>query len=228
MSLPDYQEGTLLPRGAGSGSFDSGGWVNLRSTISDVTVGSGSEKQLVTVTLDWPESSPYTYTSFGSWSGPLPMGHNNGVFAYGIPTAVSDIPVTGEANYTGEIRGLTNGEPTVGGAIGPVLDVFGSVALSFDFAAGTLSGEMKPQIAPVWDVVPLGIYTFRDTVYAPGSLNFSGAFLVPGSSADSYFSGSFTGPQGAELMANWLAPFQDPTTGGWGTMSGVWVARKGD
>lgn len=227
VSLPDYQEGTLLPK-SGNGSFDSGGWINLRSTNSDVTVGSGSEKQLVTVTLDWPESSPYTYTSFGSWSGPSPMGHNNGVFAYGIPTAVTDIPVTGEANYTGEIRGLTNGEPTVSGAIGPVLDVFGSVALSFDFAAGTLSGEMKPQIAPIWDVVSLGTYTFRDTVYAPGNLNFSGAFLVPGSSADSFFSGSFTGPQGAELMANWLAPFQDPTTGGWGTMSGVWVARKGD
>src|SRR3546814_12267903 len=62
------------------------------------------------ITLDWPGTSKYSYTSFGSWSGSLPMGHNNGVVAYGIPTSAPDMPVTGSASYNGEIRGLTNGE----------------------------------------------------------------------------------------------------------------------
>lgn len=228
VSLPSYQEGKLIPR-SGNGSFNASGWIDLASTNSDLTVGSGSEVQNVTVTLDWPGTSKYSHTSFGSWSGSLPMGHNNGVVAYGIPTSAPDMPVTGSASYNGEIRGLTNGEPaSPSGGIGPVLDVFGTVALSFDFGAGSLSGEMRPKIAPLWDAISLGVYTFRDTVYSTGSTSFSGAFNVPGSSANSSFTGSFTGPQGAELMANWMAPFRDPITGGWGTMSGVWVAKRGD
>lgn len=226
VSLPGYQEGTLIPR-SGNGSYNAGGWVNLTSTNSDLTVGSGLQTQYVTVTLDWPGSSAYSYTSFGSWSGSLPMGHNNGVFAYGTPTATANMPVSGTANYAGEIRGLTNGEPySPGGGVGPVLDVFGTVALSFDFGAGTLSGEMRPEIAPVWDAVSLGTYSFRDTVYSTGGRSFSGAFIVPGSTAHSSFFGSFTGPNGVELMANWLAPFRHPTAESWGTMSGVWVAKQ--
>jgi hypothetical protein len=138
------------------------------------------------------------------------------------------MPVTGSASYTGEIRGLTNGQPTLpGGGVGPVLDVFGSVSLAFDFGAGTLSGAMMPEIAPEWDPVSLGTYTFKDTIYSTGSQSFSGAFFVPGTEAQSSFTGSFTGPHAAELMANWTAPFLHPLSGGWGTMSGVWVAKQG-
>ena len=127
----------------------------------------------------------------------------------------------------GEIRGLTDGEPSSpDGAIGPVLEVFGTVSLAFDFGAGTLSGEMRPEIAPDWDAVSLGTYSFRDTVYSTGGKSFSGAFTVPGSTAHSFFLGNFTGPKGVELAANWLAPFRNPANGMWGTMSGVWVAKQ--
>jgi hypothetical protein len=221
VSLPDYQEGILSP------NYESaGGWLYPRHTGSDLLLGEGPETQPVTVILERPNASEYSYTSFGMWSGPLPMGQNDGFFAYGIPTSTGEIPVTGTANYSGEVRGTTNGEGTADGSIW-VIPVGGSVDLSFNFGAGTLSGEMRPFIVP-WDAVPLGTYTFRDTLYSTGSLSFSGAFIVPGSSANSSFSGNFTGPQGAELMANWLAPFQNPTTGLWGMMGGVWVAKKGD
>lgn len=226
VSLPGYQEGKLLPTG-GNGSFNESGWINLASTVSDLTDGAGPETQYVIVTLAWPGTSKYSYTSFGRWSGALPMGHNDGVFAYGTPTGARAVPITGSASYNGEIRGLTNGEPfSPTSGVGPVLDVVGTVSLSFDFRAGTLSGEMKPQLAPIWDLEPLGTYAFRDTVYSTGSPTFSGAFDVPGSSAKSWFTGSLTGPQGQELMANWLAPFRHPNTGGLGTMSGVWVAKR--
>lgn len=156
VSLPGYQEGKLLPTG-GNGSFNESGWINLASTVSDLTDGAGPETQYVIVTLAWPGTSKYSYTSFGRWSGALPMGHNDGVFAYGTPTGARAVPITGSASYNGEIRGLTNGEPfSPTSGVGPVLDVVGTVSLSFDFRAGTLSGEMKPQLAPIWDLEPLG------------------------------------------------------------------------
>lgn len=227
VTLPTYQEGRLVPR-SGNGSFGSNGWINLSSTNSDLTLGAGPAIQQVIVTLDWPASSPFTYTSFGSWAGPLPMGEIQGVFAYGIPTLGADMPVTGSASYGGEIRGFTDGLPPGGsGSVAP-LSVFGSVLLSFDFGAGTLSGQMNPEIAPVWDPVSLGTYTFRNTVYSSGSTTFSGAFSVPGSNSASSFSGRFTGPQAAELLANWTAPYIYPGTTHEGMMSGAWIAKRGN
>jgi hypothetical protein len=104
--------------------------------------------------------------------------------------------------------------------------VFGGVSLTFDFGAGTLSGVMKPKFYPEWDAIPLGDYTFRNTVYSAGATNFSGAFQVNGSTAPSSFQGSFNGPQAAELMASWNAPFLNPLNNQWGTMAGIWTAKK--
>lgn len=218
--------GTYVPLG-GNGSYNANGWINLDSTYGYVSVNGSTQHESRQLILDWPGSSPYSYTGFGSEFESAPFGEHKRVFSYGIPTAANDVPITGVANYVGEIRGLTDGTPaTPGGGTGPALNVFGSVALAFDFGAGTLSGEMKPEIAPEWDAVSLGTYTFRDTVYATGSPAFSGAFAVPGSSDASSFSGIFTGPQGTELMAKWQAPFLYPGTDSWGTMAGVWIAKK--
>jgi len=225
VTLPGYQEGYLITKG-GNGSFDANGWIDLISTTNDVTQGSGPATQPVMVILDWPASSDFKYTSFGQWLGPLPMGENQGVFAYGSLTAAGDMPLTGSASYAGEIRGLTDGMPPGGnGGVYP-LSVWGSVLLSFNFGAGTLSGQMKPELAPEWDAVSLGTYTFRDTVYSAGSTSFTGAFVAPGTTGSSSFSGNFTGPQGAELMAIWNAPYIYPGTTHEGRMSGVWIAKK--
>ncbi len=72
------------------------------------------------------------FTSFGSWA--LPESGEIGKFVYGIPTAAGDVPITGSADYSGEIRGLTMDQAPV----------FGPILLSFNFGAGTLSGEMTP------------------------------------------------------------------------------------
>jgi hypothetical protein len=138
------------------------------------------------------------------------------VFAYGIATTAGDVPLTGSAAYAGTVQGIANNTIWVGG----------TVSLSFDFGAGSLAGVMKPVVAPTWDSYSLGDYTFRDTVFAKGSTGFSGAFNVSGSAAPSSFSGSFNGPQAAEVMANWTAPYLNPETKLWGTMSGIWTAKK--
>ena len=216
ITVPGFQAGQLVTTG-GNGSFNSGAstWLDLRGTTNKVTVGSTSAVQALTVAIDWPASFPYKYTSTGSWFDPSTYGPT-GVFAYGIPTAAGDVPVTGAATYAGSVQGVAANSIWVGG----------SVSLTFDFGAGSLSGVMKPRVAPTWDAYSLGDYVFRDTVFAKGSTSFSGAFTVSGSTAPSSFQGSFNGPQAAELMANWTAPYLNPETKQWGTMSGIWTAKK--
>ncbi|GAA4010646.1 hypothetical protein GCM10022211_26410 [Sphingomonas humi] len=212
------REGQLAPIG-GNGSFHDKGWINISSTRSDLLDGKGPQKQGVIVTLDWPASSVFRYTNFGQWNGGCPMGCNIGMFAYGIPTSASHMPVTGSASFDGEIRGYTSRSEGY-------VDVLGYVTLNFDFGAGKLAGVMRPEAYFTWDPTPLGDYVFRDTVYAKGSTKFSGAFNVPGSTAPSSFTGSFTGPSANELMAQWQAPFVRPGTTETGQMVGVWIAQR--
>jgi hypothetical protein len=215
VKLPGFDQGKLVTAG-GNGSFNADGWIHLVSTFNNVTRGNSSDLQPVNVDLDWPASSDLKYTSFAAWFAS--SGDLAGVFAYGIPTAAGDVPLTGSASYDGEIRGLTANRDMV----------FGSIDFSFDFGAGTLSGEMSPIYAPVWDSIGLGTYTFKDTVYSTGSTSFSGSFDVPaGADGASSFQGSFTGPGAAELMGSWTAPYKDPVNGTQGTMSGVFGGKKG-
>ena len=216
ISLPGFQPGQLVTTGA-SGSYANGAWTDIISTQNDVTTGGNSTTQAVSVTLRWPGSTGLKYTGSGTWwAKDLSYWAPDGIFAYGSITPAGGVPTTGSASYTGEIVGLASGE----------LEVWGNVALNFNFAGGTLSGQMKPEIAPVWDIIPLGAYTFRDTVYSSGSRSFSGAFQVNGSTEASSFQGSFTGPQAEELMASWNAPFLNPETKQWGTMVGIWTAKR--
>jgi hypothetical protein len=187
------------------------------STYNHVSDGDSTRLQPVDVVLDWAQSSDLKYTSFGTWLQPNSLGPL-GAFAYGIPTATGDVPVTGSANYGGEIRGvMDNG-----------LEVWGSIAFGFNFGAGALTGEMKPYWAPDWDAYPLGTYTFTNTVYSSGSTTFSGAFIAPpGAEGASSFEGRFNGPKAAELMGSWKAPYHDPVNGATGTMAGVFGGKKG-
>ena len=205
IALPGLPPGQLTTLG-GNGSFDDKGWIDLTSTYASVAGAEG-----VTVMLDWPGSSDFKYTSHGWWYGKSGVV---GDFAYGIPTQAGEVPVAGTATYGGSVYGVTDGTYPVGG----------TVSMTFDFAAGAVSGVMKPAYAD-WGYVPLGDYVFRDTVFSPGSTHFSGAFSVGGKAVPSSFEGSFTGPQAAELMAGWTAPYSDPGIGT-GTMWGVWVAKK--
>ena len=212
IAVPGHSPGQLVTT-SGNGSSDKGVWLSLVSTNNNVSAQPVDRP--VQVALDWPATYTLTYTSAGDWYEGGPFTANHGYFAYGIPTAAGDMPITGAASYTGNARGMTDSD----------IYVDGSVQLSFDFGAGTLSGEMKPVLWP-WDGVPLGTYIFRDTDYSTGSTTFSGSFIVPNSNAPSSFSGNFNGPQAAEFMANWRAPYLDPSTGQSGMMAGIWTGKK--
>lgn len=222
VSGPGLEQGHLIGTTIGSGSWMTGGttWSTISYTSSFVSRGDTEVPQENgLVSLDWA-NAPYSesdlrYTSFGSWAG---ADNRGGSFVYGVPTAVGDVPVTGTADYSGDIRGMTSGDG----------NFWGSIGLEFDFGSGTLSGSMSPVIsyADGWDSIGLGTYTFHDTVYSRGGTSFSGAFAVPGSDADSSFQGNFNGPGGVEVMGNFSAPYQSPNTQQWGTMTGVFGARQ--
>ena len=216
ISLPGFQTGNL----ATIGYNGSEGQV-ATSTTNQVTAGSSSTLQPVFVMLPVPGSgySQFSYTSFGSWGVPTGGAGSEGIFAYGIPTAAGDVPTTGSANYSADIHASAS---TI-----PGFEVSGSTQLLFDFAGGTLSGSMHPKIADAFDgiFVDFGQYDFTQTVYSTGSTTFSGRFIVPNlPGADSFFSGNFTGPNAAELMARFQAPYS--RSGQDGTLSGIWIGKK--
>ena len=170
---------------------------------------------------------PYAYTKYATvfengWGAILDE------FAFGLPTATGDVPKTGSASYDAKVWGTGTGAGAVAGS-GTYYDVTGMAKLSFDFGAGSLSGYMTTTLTGPTGIFTTPRYDFTQTVYAAGSTTFSGNFIVPGSSEDAYFSGQFNGPQAAELMASWRAPFADPTAPNgplWGTMRGVWIGKK--
>jgi hypothetical protein len=114
------------------------------------------------------------------------------------------------------------------GGPGHALDVSGTAQFNFDFGAGRLSGSMSPSIPEGgWAGIGenLGNYEFTQTIFNSGSTSFSGKFLVPNlPSADSHFSGLFTGPAAAELMGRFEAPFLSKDVGG--DIIGVFIGKK--
>lgn len=107
ITLPGFQTGTL----ANTAYNGSVGEI-ATSTTSQVTAGSSTTLQPLFVAMPVPGSnhSQYTYTSFGEWDGKTGETNNGrtiwaeGIFAYGIPTAAGDVPTTGSASYTADIR----------------------------------------------------------------------------------------------------------------------------
>lgn len=198
--------------------FSTGDWEKLTRVGDEFYPASSSYGLSISSGL------PYQYTKLAtvfenSWGGTLAQ------FAFGLPTAAGDVPTTGSASYDARVWGTGNvpNQPA-----GSYYDVSGTAKLNFDFGGGTLSGSMQTSVAGPNGLFTPPSYTFDQTVYSSGSTSFSGSFVVPNTSGSSSFSGQFTGPNAAELMAQWTAPFLDPTSMGTpqGIMSGVWIGKK--
>ncbi|WP_369025458.1 transferrin-binding protein-like solute binding protein [Qipengyuania sp. RANM35] len=172
----------------------------------------------------------YTYSNLAivfenGWGYPV------GGFAYGLATQSGDVPVTGTATYRAQVYG-GDGEPS---------DysqwdirawnyyVEGTADLTFDFGAGTLAGAMDPTIFSYnGETRSLGRYEFVNTVFGVGSTQFSGELANASLTDLGTFNGLFTGPQAAELIAQWRAPYVNPWTNESGLLRGVWIGKKGN
>lgn len=215
MSVPGFETGRLIPISY-HGSFNSTGWTTVTETYNALFNGNRVTDQDVRVLLLRPfgplnPDVEFTHTSWGSWEkvtrDPYAADGAQGLFVYGIPTADGDVPVNGTATYNARVIGTTT-EAYPENIYFSTDYIDGSARLVFDFAKGSLSGSMKTAICP-WECIDIGSYDFTETVYATGSRTFSGKFIVPGSSADSFFEGAFNGPKASELMARWKAPLLD-------------------
>ena len=117
-------------------------------------------------------------------------------------------PTTGSATYDGVIQGYS--DTWDNGPFPWPNPVRGTIALSFDFGAGSLSGTIHPILYVLDGSSPssedLGETNFKDTVFSPGATHFSGTFDTNLAGPNS-FSGQFTGPNAKELMGAWTLPF---------------------
>jgi hypothetical protein len=220
IEVPGFAPGQLRTLGHG-GSYDPSGWQTVESTWNTIAQGSTASNQPVNVLLAWPKGplNPdvrTTYTGWGYWTGETSVG-TLGYFAYGIPTAASNMPVSGQARYEARV---------IGEGLDSASYIDGTAQLQFDFSAGKLSGFMEARYCP-WDCIALPRYDFAETVYGVGSREFSGRFAVPSTNLDSAFSGTFNGPAAAEVMASWKAPFLNPDTKKWEQMMGIWLGTRG-
>ena len=193
-----------------------------RLTIAQVETNYESHSAPSGYYVSIPKTLPYQYTNL-AYHLESQFGKAVGVFAYGIPTANGDVPTIGTASYSAQLMGMPGARSGQGG-----YEMDGDAKLTFNFGAGSLTGYMHPIISDAWFEYDLGQYNFTQTVYSTGSTTFSGKFIVPGggATADSGFDGRFTGPDAAELMAEWHAPFRDPYSGQWANISGLWIGKK--
>jgi hypothetical protein len=100
ITLPGFQQGKF-----GSPAYNgSAGQVATESTSQVLELSSGNPLAFVTLPVPGSSFSPYTYTSFGAWSGQTgttstgQIVRSEGIFAYGIPTAPGDVPISGSAS----------------------------------------------------------------------------------------------------------------------------------
>lgn len=164
----------------------------------------------------------YRYSALASWG--WGRTDNVGSIAFGVATPTSGVPVTGSATYAGQIAGhSTEMVPDFLSGPWPAF-IDGSVSLSFDFGAGTLSGSISP-ILRTYSTHDLPSLTFSNTVYSTGSATFSGAFAtnLPGANS---FSGQFTGPNAQELIGSFAFPYTSPIDGKPYEAGGGFVAKR--
>lgn len=173
----------------------------------------------------------YSYSEIGSWGSEAAGRY--GSIAFGVPTAAGNVPVSGSATFEGLVKGsadIMQADLLYGGFV--PLPVDGTVTLSFDFAAGTLSGAMKLYGPDGMNPFEIGTFSFRETVYSVGSASYSGKFET-GAVGDNFFLGRFTGPNAEETIGAWALPFIFtrggefvPPDGQPHQAFGAWIARR--
>ena len=144
--------------------------------------------------------------------------------AFGSPTPAGAMPLSGTASYQGVVSGLTDAKTFDAPSNSwMLLPAGGTVALNFDFAKGSLGGQLALSVNGGMNPISLGTFAFAQTVFSPGSTSYSGKFDTSLSGAN-FFNGSFTGPNGEETIGDWAVPF---TLDGENHQAiGAWIAKR--
>jgi hypothetical protein len=142
---------------------------------------------------------PLSYTRLGSFNTVAANGSINvELLVGGVPTIRSDLPTTGTANYTTGIGGTAN----LGGTNYSLANN-STATFSANFATGAinLGFALGGKINPTAPRVDLGTATGTGTISSATS-GFSGLFTSGTNVTSGLFTGSFFGPQAAEIGFN--------------------------
>ncbi len=193
-------------------SGDNFGWTAIVPTDQPDSYQIGSYRRWVYI------GAAYSYSAIAEWE------YNQ--LLIGSTTPAGQVPTTGSATYDGVIQGYS--DTWDNGPFPWPNPVRGTIALSFDFGAGSLSGTIHPILYVLDGSSPssedLGETNFKDTVFSPGATHFSGTFDTNLAGPNS-FSGQFTGPNAKELMGAWTLPFVWSRDDGIYSASGVMIAK---
>jgi hypothetical protein len=162
----------------------------------------------------------YLYSNLADWHSGAPGGS----IAFGIATPAGGVPTSGSATYAGLISGYTNELVNYGEWGNSLATLEGTIQLSFNFGAGTLSGNLSPVVYG-FDKVSLAPLAFTNTLYAAGATTFSGSFATALAGANS-FDGRFTGPAAEELIGDLRFPYTSPIDSKTYDAAGAFVAKK--
>lgn len=170
----------------------------------------------------------YDYSELAYWANPdNDFGYtlDQGAVAFGTATPTGSVPVTGSATFDGVIAGTTDAKLPDGDGYWYARDAGGTVTLSFDFASGTLGGEMHLLVGgDGMNPIDVGTYSFTQTVFGVGSTGYSGRFDTAITGIN-FFQGIFTGPNAQETIGSWAVPFQ--LDGADHQALGAWIAKLG-
>jgi hypothetical protein len=190
-----------------AGSSDIAG-TNRYSTC--FTTCAGATTARVTTTFNNGAASQLSYATYGAWTrvtGTTVQGL--GVFSTGTPTAVTNMPSTGAATFSGTAVGYV----ATGNAATNV-SFTGTASLSTDFAARTISGTISG-ITTTNLATPTTTGTLSNIVFGSGTYNAAGntfggmaaslsaaTDVVDLSGATGQFSGVFYGPNAVEAAGS--------------------------
>lgn len=177
-------------------------------------------------TISGSRSKGFRYSELATWVRPdldFAFTRDFGVIAFGVPTAAGQVPATGSASYQGIVAGMTDVTYDDGFGGWFPLPAEGTVTLNFDFAGGTLGGNMTLFVNGGMNPIDVGTFAFRDTVYSKGSTTYSGAFDTS-IAGFNFFSGLFTGPNAEETIGSWAVPFR--LDGDDHQAIGAWIAKR--
>ena len=178
-------------------------------------------------------NSGYSYSELASW-GSASAGRW-GYMAFGSPTPAGAVPTTGTASFTGSVIGSTDIliADLLYGGYAPV-GADGTVNLTFDFAGGSLSGSMSLNLIDGSNRIPIGTFSFTDTLFSAGSTTYSGRFNTA-LTGTNFLLGRFTGPVAQETIGAWAVPFSFtigtanlPADSQTHQAFGAWIARRGN
>lgn len=225
LTVPQVGSGTLYQTRAPWSGGEGFGTVYNATVAADLAAAEASTKKDALLVLRPGGATPFRDVAWVAWFDDQSAGSNLrtssiGVFGLARRSPASALPASGSGQY------VTRMIAYMGGNVGDYL--IGNGAINFDFAADTLSGTIDITLVCFMGCSnPPATYQLANAAITRGSLGFSGNMITSGAPSHGTFSGTFAGPNAAEVLISFEAPYFDPDRKRWVMTRGVFLGRLG-